>query len=369
MGNEEKYLLESFRSNYHGGGGKFTKQCHEFIESKFGVGKALMTTSCTDALEMAAFLINAQVGDEFIVPSYTFSSTANAFASKGMVPVFCDIRYDTLNIDETKIEALITNKTKAIVPIHYAGIPAEMDKINEIARSYNLVVIEDAAQAVNSKYKNKYAGALSSLGTYSFHATKSYSSGEGGALTMNDEKYYERSEFLWEKGTDRSLVVQGLKNKYSWVDYGSSFLPSDLLSALLSAQLENLDQMQQKRKKLHDAYVETFSHLKSNGLKMLYIPEEVETNYHAFWLLFQNEKQRDVFLKLSLEKGISPYIGYIPLHTSPMGLKLGGGNYNLPITDFAGSSIVRLPFYIMDDEEIDFTCKHLLISAEDALSV
>ena len=369
VGNEEKYLLESFRSNYHGGGGQYTKQCHEFIENEFGVGKALMTTSCTDALEMTAFLIDAQVGDEFIVPSYTFSSTANAYASKGMIPVFCDIREDTLNIDETKIEALITEKTKAIIPIHYAGIPAEMDIINSIAKKHGLVVIEDAAQAVNSKYKNKYAGALSSLGTYSFHATKSYSSGEGGALTMNDSKYYERSEFLWEKGTDRSLVVQGLKNKYSWVDYGSSFLPSDLLSAILCAQFENLAYLQKKRKKLHDAYVNTFKALKSEGLKMLHIPEHIETNYHAFWLLFREERQRDTFLKLSLEKEVSPYIGYIPLHTSPMGKKLGGTKYNLPVTDYVGSSIVRLPFYIMTDEEIEYTCLNLLKSAQIALSL
>tara|TARA_R110002051_G_C8621465_1_gene483408 strand:- start:151 stop:1011 length:861 start_codon:yes stop_codon:yes gene_type:complete len=286
-----------------------------------------------------------------------------------MIPVFCDIREDTLNIDETKIEALITEKTKAIIPIHYAGIPAEMDIINSIAKKHGLVVIEDAAQAVNSKYKNKYAGALSSLGTYSFHATKSYSSGEGGALTMNDSKYYERSEFLWEKGTDRSLVVQGLKNKYSWVDYGSSFLPSDLLSAILCAQFENLAYLQKKRKKLHDAYVNTFKALKSEGLKMLHIPEHIETNYHAFWLLFREERQRDTFLKLSLEKEVSPYIGYIPLHTSPMGKKLGGTKYNLPVTDYVGSSIVRLPFYIMTDEEIEYTCLNLLKSAQIALSL
>ena len=356
FGNEEEYLLKSFRSNYHGGGGPFTKKCHEFMENKFGIGKAMMTTSGTDALEMTAFLINGQPGDEFIVPSYTFSSTANAFASKGMIPIYCDIRLDTLNIDETKIEVLVTERTKAIIPIHYDGIPAEMDKINEVAKKYNIPVIEDAAQAVNSKYNGKYAGNLCELGIYSFHATKSYSSGEGGALTMNNDKYFDRAEFLWEKGTDRSLVVQGLKNKYSWVDYGSSFLPSDILSALLYAQFQNLDKMQTIRKKLHDAYISTFEPYKNSGLKMLFVPKNIETNYHAFWLLFNDEQKKDKFLRLSLENNISSYIGYIPLHSSPMGKKLGGDKFYLPITDHVGSSIVRLPFYLMTDEEIVYTC-------------
>ncbi len=369
IGNEEEYLLKSFRSAYHGGGGPYTRMCHEFMQTKFGIGKAMMTTSGTDALEMSAFLINGKPEDEFIVPSYTFSSTANAFASKGMVPVYCDIREDTLNIDETKIEKLITKKTKAIVPIHYAGIPAEMDTINKIAKKHNIPVIEDAAQAVNSKYKGRYAGNLCELGIFSFHATKSYSSGEGGALTMNDEKYFDRAEFLWEKGTDRSLVVQGLKNKYSWVDYGSSFLPSDLLSALLYAQFENLDQMQERRKKLHDAYVKIFEPLRECGLKLLHVPDTVETNYHAFWLLFESEQQRDKFLKLSLSRGISPYIGYMALHSSPMGKKLGGDRYNLPVTDYVSSSIARLPFYLMSDEEIEYTCANLYETASIALGI
>jgi len=368
VGNEEEYLIKSFRSGYHGGGGDYTKKCHQFMVDKFGIGKAMMTTSGTDALEMTAILINGQPGDEFIVPSYTFSSTANAFASKGMVPVYCEIRKDTLNIDESKIEELITEKTKAIVPIHYAGIPAEVEKINEIANHYNIPVIEDAAQAVNSKYNGKYAGNLCELGIYSFHVTKPYSCGEGGALTMNNQKYFERSEFLWEKGTDRSLVVQGLKNKYSWVDYGSSFLPSDLLSALLLSQFENLDLMQEKRKKLHNAYVELFKPLETFGLQRMCVPDNVETNYHAFWLLFNNEKQRDRFLQLSLEKGVSPYIGYMPLHTSPMGRKLGGDKYNLPFTDFVGNSITRLPFYLMNDDEIEYACSVMYDMAKKALN-
>lgn len=357
IGNEERYLLESFRSNFHGGNGPFTSKCHKFIEDKFRVGKSLMTTSCTDALEMSAFLINGGPGDEFIVPSYTFSSTANAFASKGMVPIYCDIRIDTLNIDEEKIEDLITDKTKAIVPIHYAGVPANMDTINAISKKYGIPVIEDAAQAVNSKYKGRYAGSLAKLGTFSFHATKSYSSGEGGALTLNDNIFFERAEYLWEKGTDRSLVTKGLKNKYSWVDYGSSFLPSDILASLLFGQLENIDLMQIKRKKVHDNYLETFKSFAEDGLRMTHVPDDVDSNYHAFWLLFEKPNERDLFLNLSLSQSLSPYIGYMPLHSSPMGKKLGGDKFTLPVTDHVGSCIARLPFYLMNDDELNFACK------------
>jgi len=356
IGNEEKYLLESFRSNFHGGNGPFTKKCHKFMEDYFHIGKVLMTTSCTDALEMAAFLVDGKPGDEFIVPSYTFSSTANAFASKGMIPIFCDIRWDTLNIDESKIEELITEKTKAIVPIHYAGIPAEMTCINAISKKYDIPVVEDAAQAVNSKYKGKFAGSLSDIGAFSFHASKSYSSGEGGALTLNHDKYFERAEYLWEKGTDRSLVIQGLQNKYSWVDYGSSFLPSDILAALLYGQFENIKSMQLKRKKIHDAYLQTLKGFKKNGLKMIHVPEHIETNYHAFWILFEQPQQRDLFLELSLSEQLNPYIGYIPLHSSPMGKFLGGDSFNLPVTDQVAPSIARLPFYFMTDEELNFAC-------------
>jgi dTDP-4-amino-4,6-dideoxygalactose transaminase len=358
-GKEEEYLLESFRSGFHGGNGPFTKKCHLFLEDKFNLGKVLLTTSCTDALEMAAFLVDGEKGDEFIVPSYTFSSTANAFVSRGMTPVFCDIRKDTLNIDETKIEELITDRTKAIVPIHYAGIPAEMDPINSIADKYGIPVIEDAAQAVNSKYRNKFAGSLSDIGTYSFHATKSYSAGEGGAITLNNKRYFERAEYLWEKGTDRSLVVKGLQNKYSWVDHGSSFLPSDILAALLYSQLLYINEMQNVRKKVHHAYMDVAKRFEKSGLSMIHVPDHTETNYHAFWILFQNSLQRDLFLKLSAEEGFNPYIGYIPLHSSPMGKSLGGDHFNLPMTDHVSSCIARLPFYLMTPEELNFACEKL----------
>jgi len=362
-----KYILQAFDSGCHAGGGVFTKRCHRFMEKHFGIKKVLLTTSCTDALEMAAFLIDGRPGGEFIVPSYTFSSTANAFASKGMIPVFVDIRKDTLNIDETKIEELITPKTKAIVPIHYAGIPAEMDAINEIAELHNLVVIEDAAQAVNSKYKGRFAGSLSQLGTFSFHASKAYSCGEGGALTMNDEKYFVRSEFLWEKGTDRSLVIKGSKNKYRWVDYGSSFLPSDILAAMLFANLQSKDDMQEARKKLYLAYKQTFRDLEDMGLRTPTIPREVESNFHAFFLVFPEPDQRAHFLENAILRNVIPYIGYVPLHSSPMGKILGGAEYHLPVTDYITERVVRLPFYLMTEKEIDYACSVLYDSAKEAL--
>ncbi len=352
--NEREYLLKAFDSGFHHGGGPNTQECQKYINNIFKIKKTLLTTSCTDALEMAALLLDCKPGDEIIFPSYTFSSTVNAFAMHGFTPVYVDIRLDTLNIDESKIEAAITEKTKAIVPIHYAGIPAEMDTIMEIAERHGITVVEDAAQAVNSQYKEKFAGAIADLGTFSFHATKSYSCGEGGALLLNNEKYFERSEFLWEKGTDRSLVIKGLKNKYSWVDYGSSFLPSDLLAAILLAQLENKDEMQVLRKKLHDAYSNFFNFYNEKGIRMTTIPDEIKSNYHAFWVIFPESEMRDKFIELNLERDVSSYIGYIPLHNSPMGKKLGGNKYNLENTEYVAERIVRLPFYLMNDNEIDY---------------
>ena len=365
-GKEEEYFLKAFRSGFHSGGGPYTLACQKFIQKEFNVNKTLLTTSCTDALEMASFLINGSPGDEFIVPSYTFSSTANAFVSRGMIPVFCEIDQETLNIDPKKIESLITKKTKAIVPIHYAGIPSEMNLINDIAKKYNLIVIEDAAQAFNSKYKGKYAGALGDLSAFSFHATKSYSCGEGGAININNPKFNERSEYLWEKGTDRSLVIKGLKNKYSWVDHGSSFLPSDLLSSILLAQFEKLDFLQKKRKKLFVEYYEKFREL---DLQIIVIPKDVENNFHAFWIVFNYSNQRDLFIKKSNEINIMPYIGYLPLHNSKMGEKVGRTPFLLSHTESISSKIVRLPFYIMSNEEIEYVSNKLFKIAKECLNI
>jgi dTDP-4-amino-4,6-dideoxygalactose transaminase len=354
IGKEFESIKKSLGSYSHSGGGPFTKECQQFLENKFQIKKSILTTSCTSALEVASILINGKNEDEVIVPSFTFSSTVNAFAMRGMKPVYVDVRKDTLNINEKLIEEAITKKTKAIVPIHYAGIPAEMDEINKIAKKYGLIVIEDAAQAVNSKYKNKYAGSLSDIGAFSFHASKAYSCGEGGAITLNNEQYFDRVEYIVEKGTDRSLVVQGLQNKYSWVDYGSSFLPSDILASLLISQLKNKNYLQEKRKKLFDSYKSIFENYEQHGIKFINPPKNVESNYHAFWIILNDNEMRDQFLQLSMEYNIFAYIGYIPLHTSKMGVQLGGLKYDLPITDDFSQRIVRLPFYIMNRSEINY---------------
>tara|TARA_B110000008_G_scaffold268593_1_gene296915 strand:+ start:671 stop:1810 length:1140 start_codon:yes stop_codon:yes gene_type:complete len=354
VGTELESIQKSLLSFSHGGGGPFTKKCQEYLEKNFEIGKVVLTTSCTSALEASSLLIDGSGEDEIISPSYTFSSTVNAFAIRGMKPVYVDVREDTLNINEKLIEEAITEKTKAIIPVHYAGIPSEMDEINRIAKKYDLIVIEDAAQAVNSKYNNKYAGSLSDIGAFSFHATKSYSCGEGGAILLNNEKYFDRVEYIVEKGTDRSLVVQGVQNKYSWVDYGSSFLPSDILASLLISQLKNKDYLQGKRKKLFESYKSIFENYEQYGLKFVSPPKNVESNYHAFWIILNDNEMRDKFLQLSMEYNVYAYIGYIPLHTSKMGVQLGGHKYNLPITDDFSQRIVRLPFYIMNRSEINY---------------
>lgn len=354
VGGEIENISQAFENGIHMGGGKFSKKTEKFIENEFNIGKVLLTTSCTDALEMAAILSGGKVDDEFIVPSYTFSSTANAFALRGMKPVFCDIDINTLNIDVNKISNLITNKTKAIVPIHYAGIPADMDKINKIAEDHKILVVEDAAQAVNSKYNKKYAGSLADLGTFSFHATKNYSCGEGGALCINNQNYFKRSDYLLEKGTDRSEVVAGLKNKYSWVDLGSSFLPSDLLASMLYTQLEKRDLIMEKRKRLHSAYVDLFKSIQIDEIKHILIPENVDPNYHAFWILLRDETMRNNFFAKCKEYNISSYIGYVPLHSSKMGIKVGETRESLLVTENISGRIVRLPFYLMNDDEINY---------------
>lgn len=359
-GNEVSVVTEAINSGYHGGDGPFTKKVHQLIEREFGVGKCLLTTSCTDALEMCALLLKAEPGDEVILPSYTFSSTALAFAMHGFKPVFVDVNEENKNITIDHIEPAVTDRTKAIIVVHYAGVVCDMDPIMEFAEKKGLVVVEDAAQAVNSKYKGRYAGSIGHLATYSFHATKSYSCGEGGALLMNDEKYYRRAHFLWEKGTDRSLVLAGVKNKYSWVDWGSSFLISDILAALLYDQLINRDSLQSKRKQLNDEYFDFFSKRNISGLRYLSFPASVNPNYHAFWIEFDDHSKREEFISFMGEQGVSTYIGYVPLHTSPKGQEIGKSIPKLlPLTDSAGLGLVRLPFYIMTDKEVDFVLSAL----------
>lgn len=357
-GNEISVITSAINGGHHGGDGPFTKKVQEFIELEFGVGKCLLTTSCTDALEMSALLIEPTLGDEIILPSYTFSSTANAFAMHGFTPVFVDVDEQTKNITVENIEAAITRKTKAIVVVHYAGIICDMDPIMELASKFNLVVIEDAAQAVNSKYKGRYAGSIGHLGTYSFHATKSYSCGEGGALLMNDEKFFRRSQFLWEKGTDRSLVLAGVKNKYSWVDYGSSFLISDILASLLYDQLSNKDFLQEERRRLHNTYTEIMLRVDSQ-IQFLTVPEYCQPNYHAFWLEVTSAKERETILHMLRELNVIGYIGYVPLHSSPMGKKVCKVIGKMDVTEKSGECLIRLPFYIMSDSEIKYVTQTL----------
>lgn len=354
-GNEVSVVSEAINSGYHGGDGPFTKKVHQLIEREFGIGKCLLTTSCTDALEMCALLLKAEPGDEVILPSYTFSSTALAFAMHGLKPVFVDVNEENKNITIDNIKPAITEKTKAIIVVHYAGVVCDMDPIMEFAEKKGLVVVEDAAQAVNSRYKGRYAGSIGHLATYSFHATKSYSCGEGGALLMNDEKYFRRAHFLWEKGTDRSLVLAGVKNKYSWVDWGSSFLISDILAALLYDQLLNRQTLQSERKVLSDAYLKFFTEANIPGLRFLTFAKDTDPNYHAFWIEFEDSLKREKFISEMGNHEISAYIGYVPLHTSPMGKIVGSTRVeSLPVTDHAGMALVRLPFYKMTSTEIDY---------------
>lgn len=360
-GNEVSIVTDAINSGFHGGDGPFTKKVHQLIETDFGVGKCLLTTSCTDALEMCALLLKAEPGDEVILPSYTFSSTALAFAMHGFKPVFVDVNEENKNISIENIEPAVTEKTRAIIVVHYAGVVCDMDPIMQFAEKKGLVVVEDAAQAVNSKYKGRYAGAIGHLATYSFHATKSYSCGEGGALLMNDEKYFKRAHFLWEKGTDRSLVLAGVKNKYSWVDWGSSFLISDILAALLYDQLLNRESLQASRKKLNDAYQKIFAEAAIPGIRYLTFPESVEPNYHAFWIQLDSSIDRERFITELSKKGISAYIGYVPLHTSKKGLEAGESFGSMVNTDKAGDCLVRLPFYIMTDEEIKYVSSTLKV--------
>ena len=355
-GNELDYIRKSVESGKVSGDGLFSRKCHQFLEKTFGIKKALLTTSCTHALEMAAILLELKPGDEVIVPSYTFVSTANAFVLRGATPVFVDIRPDTLNVDETLIPEKITNRTKAIFVMHYAGVGCEMDTIMDIAHAHNLVVVEDAAQGINARYKNQYLGAIAPLGTYSFHETKNYICGEGGALLINDERFIERAEIIREKGTNRSKFFRGEVDKYTWVDIGSSYLPSDILAAYLYAQLEHLDEIQKKRKSIYRFYHENLKDLENEGkLRLPIIPPECSSNYHLFYILLPTEEKRDTVMNRLKERSILSVFHYIPLHLSPMGRKLGYQEGDFPITENLSSRLLRLPFYnSLTQGELDY---------------
>lgn len=343
---EEEYLLDALRNSKSSGDGTYTMRVYQQMKDRFGIETMLLTTSGTTALEMAALLINLQPGDEVIVPSFTFSSTVNAFLLRGAQPVFCDIRPDTFNMDETLIEGLITPNTKAIYCVDYAGIPCEMDTINEIANRHGLFVIEDAAQAVGSTYKGRYAGTLSEFGCYSFHETKNYSMGEGGAIILNEDKYLDRAEIIREKGTNRRQVLKGWTDKYTWHDIGSSFLPSDLLAAVLSAQLDRYDEIMQKRVSIWNAYHNHLKPLEDAGkLTRSFVPDYVQHNGHMYNIVLPSDEIRTKLVEDLKQNGIMAYICYVPLHSAPMGQKLGWKAQDCPVTEDYGSRILRLPLY------------------------
>ena len=357
-GKETHYIYEAVHSGKISGNGMFTQKCQKFFEEKYGFKKALLTTSCTDALEMCALLADIKEGDEVIIPSYTFVSTALAFVRQGAKIVFADSYNNNPNIDADKIEELITPKTKAIVPVHYAGIACDMDKIMELADKYNLIVIEDAAQAIDSFYiskdgTRKALGSIGHLAAFSFHETKNIISGEGGMLAINDERFIHRAEIIWEKGTNRAEFFRGEVNKYGWVDTGSSFLPSEIISAFLWAQLENLEDIQQKRKNIWNQY---YSGLKSReGIDFLLpnIPEYATNNAHMFFLVCHNLEERTTLIKKLKDHGILAVFHYLSLHKSDFYLEKHDGRI-LPNTDRFTDCLVRLPlFYELPESEIE----------------
>jgi len=345
-GKELYYIAQAVTLGNLAGDGYFTRQCSRLLEEQFGIGKVLMTPSCTAALEMATTLCELGPGDEVILPSYTFVSTANAIVRVGATPVFVDIRADTLNIDEQKIEEAITHQTKAIMPVHYAGVSCEMDKIMDIASKHNLFVIEDAAQGVGSYYNNRALGSIGHLGTYSFHETKNYICGEGGALAINVPDMIKRAEIIRDKGTNRSEFFRGEIDKYTWVDIGSSYVPSELACAFLYAQLEMMNAIAQRRKTIYKQYRMLLKPLEVQGLLSLpHIPEDCESNYHMFYILLPDQEVRNALMAYLKHHGIMAVFHFIPLHSSPMGQKFGGQVGELPITEELSGRLLRLPFY------------------------
>ena len=354
-GNEEKYVLESISSLKISGDGKFTKLCHQWFEKKLQCRKALLTTSCTHALEMAALLLDIKEGDEVIMPSYTFVSTANAFVLRGAKIVFVDIRPDTMNIDETKIEDAITDKTKVIVPVHYAGVACEMDTIMDIALRYKLFVVEDAAQGMMSSYKGKALGTIGHFGTFSFHETKNYTSA-GELLIINDKQFIERAEIIREKGTNRSQFFRGMIDKYSWVDVGSSYLMNDVSAAYLWGNLEKADKINANRLHNWELYYDSLKDLESNGfLELPTIPDKCTHNAHMFYIKIKDLETRTKLLEYLKENNILAVFHYIPLHSAPAGVKFGRFDGEDEFTTSESERLIRLPmYYNLTQKEVDF---------------
>lgn len=357
-----EYIQECVRNQKICGDGAYTAKCNQWIEEKTGTAKCLLTTSCTHATELAALLADIKAGDEVIMPAYTFVSTADAFVLRGAVPVFVDIRPDTMNIDEKLIEAAITDKTRAIVPVHYAGVACEMDTIMALARKYNLVVIEDAAQGIMSTYKGKALGTIGDYGCFSFHETKNYSMGEGGALLIQDEKNVEQAEIIREKGTNRSKFFRGQIDKYTWVNFGSSYLPSDMNAAYLYAQLEVAEEINQARLSCWNQYWERLTPLAQEGcIELPTVPEGCVHNAHMFYIKAKDIEERTRFIDFMKANEVWPVFHYIPLHTSPAGRKFGRFHGEDIYTTRESERLVRLPMYYgLQAEQVDYICDKVM---------
>lgn len=358
-GKETHYIYQAVADGKLSGNGVFTKKCQKFFEERYGFKKCLLTTSCTDALEMAAILCDIQPGDEVIVPSYTFVSSALAFVRAGAKIVFADSMAENPNINAEKIESLITHRTKAIVPVHYAGVACDMDRIMEVAEKHNLIVVEDAAQAISAEYKGRPLGSIGHLSAFSFHETKNIIAGEGGMLCINDERFIRRAEIIWEKGTNRAEFFRGEVNKYGWVDTGSSFLPSEVVAAFLWAQLEHIDDIQARRKHLWELYYKGLSPLTSNlspKLALPVLPDYATNNAHMFYLVCKNLEQRTALIKHLKENGIQAVFHYLSLHSSPYYIDKHDGR-ELPECDRYADCLVRLPmFYDLKEEQVIDIC-------------
>ncbi len=354
MGNELQYISQAIENYHISGDGFFSRKCHAWLEESFDLPRALLTTSCTHALEMAAYLLDIKPGDEVIIPSFTFVSTVNAFVNRGAVPVFIDIRPDTLNLDENLLEALISEKTKAVVPVHYAGVGCEMDTILEITNRRQVHVVEDNAHGLFGKYKGMYLGTFGCLATQSFHETKNITCGEGGALLINDQRYIERAEILREKGTNRSRFFRGQVDKYTWVDIGSSYLPSDMLAGFLYAQLEAFESIQSKRKHIWEFYKNNLSDwAHETGTRLPIFPEWCAQPYHMFYIILPTMDIRQGLIEHLRKHKILSVFHYLPLHTSQMGRKFGGNLGDCPVTENISERLLRLPFYnTLEEQEL-----------------
>lgn len=354
VGSELIYVGQAVAGGHASGDGPFTRRAQKLMEERFGARRMLLTTSCTAALEMAALLCELGPGDEVILPSYTFVSTANAVVLRGATPVFVDIRPDTLNIDERLIEAAVTPRTRAIFPIHYAGVACEMDEIMAIARRHDLLVVEDAAQGVFAKYKDQWLGTIGHIGCYSFHETKNFSCGEGGALVINDPRLEKRAEILREKGTNRSQFLRGQVDKYTWVDIGSSYVPSDMLAAFLLGQLENMEKITARRGEIYNRYAGMLAPLAERGLiHTPGVPQHCTNNYHMFYILAADLDERTALIAHLRQAGILAVFHYVPLHSSPFARSLGVPQASLPVTEDSSSRLLRLPMYFdLTDREV-----------------